>query len=153
MIGSEWPPLVDASSVDMATGDRTLVGPPLRSHADAGAGGVRRNVRGVGTRGRRRRAVGEGRNVGGRRRSRIGRTTLSKTNNLGTGDNESIEGVGPDIGPLESIVHSGETGEIAGRWLVSASVVYVNLNAAWVVLGYNRMKGNDLIANQVLPRG
>jgi len=156
---------VDASSaVDMTARDRTLVGPLLRSPADTGAGRVRRNARGIRARDRRRRAVGVGGdagggnarrgNAGGGRRSGIGRTAISKADDLGTSDNESIKRIGPDVGPVESIVHSGEGGEIAGRWLVSASVLHVHLNAAGVVLWLSsRVKRDDLIADQVLPGG
>lgn len=129
---------MDASSaVDMTARDRTLVGPLLRSPADTGAGRVRRNARGIRARDRRRRAIGVGGdagggnarrgNAGGGRRSGIGRTAISKADDLGTSDNESIKRIGPDVGPVESIVHSGEGGEIAGRWLVSASVLHVHL--------------------------
>jgi hypothetical protein len=153
--------VVGASSVDMTSGGGTLVRPlPLRP-ADAGVGGVRRSTRGV------RSGAGRRRNVGGG--SRVGRFIIGKADNLGTSNNKSIEGVGPDVGPLESIVHSGETGEIIGGWLVSASVLHVDLavdgislrhwdtnrsskghlHAAWVVLGCGGVKGNDLVADQL----
>lgn len=41
------------------------------------------------------------------------RAIISEADNFGTSNNESIEGVGPDVGPLETIVHSGEAREIA----------------------------------------
>jgi hypothetical protein len=94
--------------------------------------------------------------AGGRRESgnRIGRATISKADDFGTSNDESIQGVGPDVGPLESVVHSGEAGEFAGGRLIGASVLHINLNAAWVILGLSgRVKGHDLIANQVLPGG
>jgi len=53
---------------------------------------------------------------------------ISKADNLGTSNNESIGRVAPDVlGPREFIVHSGETDDIVGGWLVSASVLHVDL--------------------------
>jgi len=106
--------MVDASPAKVTSGDRTLVGPLLRSPADAGAGGDRWGACGGRTRDcgiRITRAVGDAGGGGG---SRVGRTTISKADDLGTGNGESIEGVGPDVGPLESGIHSREAGEFAG---------------------------------------
>jgi len=141
----------DASSVDVTSGDRALVGPLLRRPADGGVGGVRRSARGMRTRGGRGRTAGALRNARGG--SRIGRATVGKAGNLWTSNNESIDVVGPDVRPRESVVHSGEGGEFAGGCLISASVLHIDLDAAWIVLGLDRVKCNDLIANQVLPRG
>jgi len=134
---------VVASPVNVTSGDRTLVGPLLRSSADAGACGARRSASGVRTRDGRRRTVGVGWSTGGIRRHRgrrrggirIGGTTVSKADNLGASNDESIKGVGPYIRPLESIIHSGEGGEFAGGWAVSTSILHVDLNATRVVLG------------------
>lgn len=108
--------MVDASSAKVTGGDRTLVGPLLRSPADAGAGRDRWGARGGRTRDGRigtARVVGD---AGGGWRSggRVGRATISKADNFGTSNDESIEGVGPDVGPLESGIHSREAGEFAG---------------------------------------
>ena len=96
------------------------------------ARGVRRGARGLGTRGGRRAVgvrwnAGGGNRRGGRSGRRVGRVTPGEADNLGTGNNESIKGVGPDVGPLESVVHSREASEIAGRWLAGASVYHVDL--------------------------
>jgi len=55
-------------------------------------------------------------NAGRRERSggRVGRAAISKADDFGTSNDESIEGVGPDVGPLESGIHSRESGEFAG---------------------------------------
>jgi len=121
--------VVDASSAKVTSGDRTLGGPLLRSPADAGAGRDRWSARGGRTRGGGIRTAGVGGNAGGRRRigSRVGRAAVSEADDLGTSNDESIEGVGPDIGPLEPVVHSGEAGEFAGGWLVGASVLHIDL--------------------------
>jgi len=146
---------VNASSVDVTSGDRTLVGPLLLGGpADAGIGRIRRTARGVRTRDGRRGAAGVEGDAGGRSGRRIGRTTVSKADDFWTSNSKSGERISPDVGPLESIIHSGEGGEIAGRWLVSASVLHVNLNATRIILGLSgRVEGNDLITNQVFPRG
>lgn len=92
---------------------------------------------------------------GGRRsgRSRVRRVVVREADNFGASNDESIEIVGVNVGERISIVHSRETGEFAGGWLVSASVLNVNLDAAWVVLGRaDGMESNNFIANQVLPR-
>ena len=122
--------MVDASSVDVTSRERTLVG-PLLCPADAGIGGVRRSACGV-------RTVGVGRNAGrgGRRGSRVGRATISKADDLGTSDDESVEFVGPNVGPVVSVVHSGEAGELAGGWLVSASVLHINLTVEGISLSH-----------------
>lgn len=155
--------VVAAPPVDVTSGERTLVR-PLFSPADAGTRGVRRSARGV-------RTVGVGGNTGGwrKRGSWVGRATISKANDLGTGNDESVDVIGPDVGPLEPIVHSGEGGELAGGWLISASVLHVNLtrrdllshrntnwspkiyiHAAWIVLGLSYgVKSDDLVANQL----
>ena len=91
--------MAGASSVDETCGDGTLVGPLPPSPADAGVGGVRRSARGG------RRAVGVGGNAG-RRGSIVGRAIIGKAGNLGTSNNEAIGGTVPDVGPLESVVHS-----------------------------------------------
>jgi len=133
------------SSVDVTSGNRSLV--RLLRPADTGVAGVRRSGRGG-----RTGDSGGGRK--GRNRSRVGRTVIGKAGNLGASNDEPIEGVGPDVGPLEPVVHPREAGELAGGWLVSASVLHIDLNAAWVVLGLSgRVKSNNLIANQVLSRG
>jgi len=128
----EWRLVVDASSEDVTTGDRTLVEPLLLlGHADAGVRGVRRSVRRVCRSGRggrtrdgRIRVVGVGGNAGGGRGSRVGRAVISEADDLGTRNDESIEGVGIDIRPLEPVVHPGEAGEfrwrMAGRRLHSS---------------------------------
>lgn len=111
----------------------------------------------MGSRGGGRRSIGimvnTGRSRGGRRRGRrIGGIAIRKADDLGPGNNEPIEIVGIDVGPLVSVIHSGEAGEFTGGWLVGASILNVYLNAAWVVLGLtDRMESNDFIANQVLP--
>jgi len=144
--------MADASSVNVTSGDRLLVGPPCP--AETGTGGVRRSACGFGTRDGRRTAGNAGGGNGGRSGRGFRRGIISEADNVGTSNNESIEGIGPDVWPLESVVHSREAGEIAGGWLVGASVHHVDLNAAWVVLGLSgRVKCNDLIANQVLTRG
>jgi len=107
--------VVDASSVEVTRGDRTLVGPLLRSSADAGIGGRRWSARGGRARdGGIRTAVAGGNTGRGGRGGRVGRATLSKADDLGTSDDESIEGVCPDVGPLESGIHSREGSEFAG---------------------------------------
>ena len=106
--------MVDAPSAKVTGGDRTLVGPLLRSPADAGAGRDRWGARGGRTRDGRigtARVVGDAGGGGG---GRVGRTAISKADDLGTSNDESIEGVGPDVGPLESGIHSREAGEFAG---------------------------------------
>jgi hypothetical protein len=111
--------VVGASSVDVTSGERPLVGPPL-GPADTGAGGVRRGTRRVRTRDGGRRTTGVGGTAGGgngggrRNRGRVRRVTISKTDSLGSSNDESIERVGPDVGPLESVVHPGEAGEFIG---------------------------------------
>ena len=119
----------DASSADVTNGDRALAGPLLRRPADGGVGGVCRSARGIRTRGGRGRSAGALRN--GRGGSRIGRAagraTVGEADNLWTGNNESIDVVGPDVGPRESVVHSREGGEFAGGCLISASVLHIDL--------------------------
>jgi len=147
--------MVAASSVEATGGKRTFLGRAPLCPARAGVTGVCRSARRVGARGGGRMSGGVGGNAGGRRgRSRVGSTVIGKADDIGTGDNESVEIVGIDVRPRESVVHSREAGEFACRWLISTSILDVDLNAAWVVLrlAYG-MKGNDLIANQVLPRG
>ena len=167
MRGGEGDHLVmDASSMDVTSGDGTLVG-PLLGPADSAVGGARRSARRVRTRNTGRRNGGVGRNGGG---GRVRRAIFSEGDNIGTRNSESIEFVGIDVGPLNAIVHSREAGEIAGGRLVSASVLHVDLtmeeislshwsanrtqkeyiHATWIVLGIsNRVKCNDLIANQL----
>ena len=102
---------------------------------------VRRSARGLGTRGGSS-AVGvrwnaRGRNRGGGRSGkRVGRVTAGEADNLGTGNNEPIKGVDPDVGPRESVVHSREAGELAGRWLVGASVHHVDLTMEEISLSH-----------------
>ena len=126
--------MTGVSSVDVTSGNRTLVGLP--GPADTGTGGVRRSARGMGTRG------GRGGNGRGRRNGRrvgraiVRRAIISEADNLGTSNNESIEGIGPDVGPFESIVHSREAGEIAGGWFVSASILYIDLAAEGISLNH-----------------
>ena len=115
----------DAPSVDVTSGDRALAGPLLRRPADGGVGGVRRSARGIRTRDGRGRTAGALRNARGG--SRIGRATVGEADNLWTSNNESIDVVGPDVGPRESVVHSGEGGEFAGGCLISASVLHIDL--------------------------
>ena len=122
--------MVDGSSEEVAAGGRTLVvGPLLSSPADAGVGGVRWN--GCGGRTRNGRRVAAGAVVGnarrGRSRRRVGRATLSKADDLWTSNDKSIEFVSVNVGPDISVVHSGESGEIVGGWLVGASVLHVDL--------------------------
>ena len=57
----------------------------------------------------------------------VGGAIIGEADNIGTSNNESVEVVGIDVRPLESVVHSGETGEIAGGWLISASILHVDL--------------------------
>jgi hypothetical protein len=134
--------VLSASSVGVTSGERPLVGPPL-GPADSGTGGIRRGTSGirrsarrVGTRG----GVGstpEDETGGGRRSgSRVGRATVGEADEFGTSNNESIEGVGPDVGPLEAGVHSREAGEIAGGWLVGASVLHVDLTMEEISLSH-----------------
>ena len=166
--------MAGVSSIDVTSGEGPLIN-PLLGPADSGTGGVRRGARGLGTSGGRR-AVGVRGNAGGgnrrgrRSRRRVWRASVGEADNLGTSNNESIKGIDPDVGPLESVVHSGEAGELAGGWLVGASVLHVDLtvkeislshrntnriqkehiHAAWVVLGLSgAVKCNDLIANQL----
>jgi hypothetical protein len=95
-------------------------------------------------------AGGNGRRGGTRTR----RATVSKGDNIGPGDNESIEIIGVDVWPDGFSVHSRQGGEFAGGWLVCSSVLHVDLNAAWIVLGLSDgMKCNDLVAKQVVTRG
>ena len=128
--------MVDASSVNVTSGERPLVGPPL-GPADTSTGGVRRSARGLGTRDRRR-TVGVGGNAGGARggsgRAIVRRSIFSEADNIGTSDNESIDIVGPDVGPFESVVHSREGGELAGGWLIGASVHDVDLTVGGIYL-------------------
>ena len=135
--------MVDASSVDVTSGERPLVGPPL-GPADTSTGGVRRSARGLGTRDGRR-TVGVGGNAGGGARGgsgrRVGRAIIrrsifSEADNLGTNNNESIDLVGPDVGPFESVVHSGQGGELAGGWLIGASVHDVDLTMEGIYLSH-----------------
>lgn len=106
--------MVDASSVDVTGGERTPSGNVPLSPAGAGAGGICRSARGVEWRGGGRRTVGVGENAGGNRggrtRTRVGRIIIGEANNFGTSNNESIEVVGIDVRPLESVVHPGEAG-------------------------------------------
>ena len=121
--------MVGASSVHVTGAERTLVGPLLRSPADGSAGGDRWGARGGRTSDGWIRTLRVGGNAGGGGRTggRVGRATFGKTDDLGTSNNESVERVGPDVGPLESVVHSREAGEFVRGWLVSASVLHVNL--------------------------
>ena len=110
--------MVGVSPMDATSGEGPLLGPPL-GPADSGTGGVRRSARGLGTRG--------GNGGGGRSGRRVGRTSVGEADNLGTRNNESIKALGPDVGPLESVVHSREAGELFGGWFVGASVLHVDL--------------------------
>jgi len=138
--------VTDAPSVIVIAGDRTLVG-PLLGPAYTGAGRDCWSARRV-------RARGSGRGTGGRSGGRTRRAILSKADNIGTGNDKSSEVIGVDVWPLDASVHSGKGGEFAGGRLVCSSVLHVDLNAAWIILGCSdRMKCNDLIANQVLTSG
>ena len=108
-------------------------------------------------------------------RTLLGRaaTGSGKADDIGTGNDESIDIVVVNVRPLESVVHSGKTGELAGGWLVIASVLNGNLtmkgnslserNANWFRKGYIHaawevlrlayiMKSNDFVANQLWAR-
>jgi len=136
--------VTDAPSVIVIAGDRTLVG-PLLGPAYSGAGRDCWSARRV-----RARAGGTGGRSGGRTRRGI----VRKVDNRGTGNDKSSEVIGVDVWPLDASVHSGKGGKFAGGRLVCSSVLHVDLNAAWIVLGCSdRMKCNDLIANQVLTSG
>jgi len=146
--------MVAASSVDVTQGERTLLGRALPGPTASGAAGVCRGARRRGAGDGGRMAVGAVGNTGGRRESRIGRAVIGKADDIWSGNGESIEIVSVDVRPLVSVVHSGEAGEFAGGWLVGASILNGDLNAARVVLRLAyRMKSNDLVANQILPRG
>jgi hypothetical protein len=108
--------MVDASSAKVTSGDSSLVGPLLRSPADPGAGRNRWGARGRRTRDGGIRTARVVWDAGGRRRSggRVGRATIGKADDFGTSNDESIEGVGPDVGPLDPGIHSREAGEFAG---------------------------------------
>lgn len=167
--------MTEASSMDApGAGERTLFGrvPP----GPARASGLRRSAHRIGRRDGRRRAEGVVNIAGGNRgggRSRVGRGIVGEADDIGTSNNESIEIIVVDVRPLESVIHSGEAGEIARGWLISASILHVDLtmgesplshrmecelkagyiHAARVVLGVvDGMKGNDLIANQLWAR-
>jgi len=134
--------MVDASPVDLTSGDRTLVG-PSPGPTDTSVGGARRSARRVRAGRSGRRTVGAGGSAvgghrggrgSGRRRRRRGkrgrrtrRTIISETNNPRSSNNESVERVGPDVGELVIVVHSREAGEIFGGWLVSTSVLHIDL--------------------------
>jgi hypothetical protein len=77
----------------------------------------------VGRTRRRRTTVGRTRRSG----SRVGRAVIGKADNLWAGNNETIEGISPDVGPFETIVHSRQGSELAGGRRVSASVLHVDL--------------------------
>jgi len=147
--------VTEAASVDVTTGDRTLIG-LLLGPAYTGAGRDCWSARRARARDCGRRTVGvvgtAGGN-GGRSSGRTRRATVSKADNTGTGGNISAEVIGVDVWPLGSIVHSRKGGELVGGRLVCSSVLHVDLNAAWIILGRSdRMKCNDLIANQILTR-
>ena len=145
-----------------------------RSARRIGRGDGRRRSEGVGgnaggRRGRRR-TEGIGRNAGGQRgrRNRVGRTAVGEADEVGTRNSKSSKITGIDVRPLDSVVHPGEACEIIGGWLIGAPILYIDLttgklielkryelkmeyvHATRVILGLpSRMKGNELIANQL----
>jgi len=131
--------VMGVSSMDMTSGEGPLLGPPP-GPADGGTGGVRRSARRLGTRDGRRAVGGRG-NAGGNRRGgrsgrRVGRASVGEADNLGTSNNESVKGIGPDVGPLVSVVHSREAGELAGGWFLGASVLHVDLAVKEISLSH-----------------
>jgi hypothetical protein len=115
-----------ASSVEMTGGERTLLGSALLSPASLGAAGRRWAGRGLGAR-------------SGGRRSRVGRIVFGKADNVGTSNNKSTEVVSVDVGPFVSVIHSRNAGELAGGWLISASVLHVDLTTEGGTLSQRRI--------------
>jgi hypothetical protein len=187
--------VAEASSMGVTGWERALFGRAVLRLAVASV--LRRRAGRIGKRdGRRRRTVGVVGNAGGQRggtrgqrggtggqrggtggqrggRNRAGRTTVGEAGDIWTRNDEPVKSLIIDVRPLNSVVHSGEAGEIAGGWLVGASIQNIDLttvrghhieskeqelkigyiHATWVVLRLPRgMKGNDLIANQLWVR-
>jgi hypothetical protein len=122
----------EASSIDVTGGERTLFDRISLSPAGTRAGRFRRRVRGIRARGRGRRSAG---NFGGKRgRRRIGRTIIGEADDIWSSNNKSIEVIGVDVWPIVSFVHSREASEIAGGWLISASILHIHLTVRWSIL-------------------
>ena len=126
--------------MDVTSGEGPLLG-PLLGLADSGNGRVHWSARGLGISGGGRAVgvrgnAGGGNRGGGRSGRRVGRVSAGEADNLGTSNNESIKGIGPDVGPLESVVHSREAGELVGGWLVGASALHVDLTVKEISLSH-----------------
>ena len=127
--------------MDVTGRDRTLFGRVPLCPAGDRATGFLRSARGVGVRESGGRTVEVVGNAGGNlRRGRVGSSIIGEVDDIWTSNNKSVERVHVDVRPLVSVVHSGDAGKIAGGWLVSASVLHINLTTEESSLGQRNTK-------------